>query len=1128
MPSAPLNSVLRYLHDVVAPKLEQCSDGELLHAFVSRHEEAAFAAIVRRHGALVLNVCRRVLGHEQDAEDAFQATFFVLARKAASLRNAGSLAAFLHGVAYRLSLRAKRDAARRRKHEKQAPLPSSRDKDDLAWRDVQALIEEEIERLPRKYRTPFIRCYLQGRSRAEAARELGIKEGTIWSRLSWARRRLQERLSRRGVALPAALATLALSDASSSAALFQLREAAVRSAQAFAARETLTDAAAVRAAVLAQAGMHTFAAGKGKTVVLAVVLLLATGTGGVFFQALTPQAPKDQPQTKTSLPPNNGHAPARVDLHGDPLPDGAVARLGTVRFRMSGLVYACAWSPDGKTLAASSVDKSVVFFDAATGRRLRQLQGNSSAATSLAYAPDGRTLAAGSENGTITVWNCKTAKMVRQFRAEDRGPIGRVWSLAYTPDGKGLISAGEDKIIRLWDPATGKEVRRFTGHKKDVRCAVLSPDGRTLISAAGEEIRLWETATGKLIRRLTEHKKPIRSLAVSADGKMLASASEDSTIYLWGTDTGAVRWRFDNAKQIQRATSWHALAFSPNGKILAIGGSDHGGSDYRLILLYAAKGDKFFEVAGVGNNTFKGGTSHDGGIQCVAFSPDGKKLVFSQNNSLEWGNVSSDKDHSNFSDHRSGVEQIFLRSDGQRLFTTSGFFDPQILEWDAASGRLIRRVPGAAQHAGLVSFSSDGKLMASISDDSDLHLLDAIAEKEIRTISIPFKERNTLLQEVTISPNGKRLAVIGPNGKSAGLFDASTGKQLLGMGPASDWTFSHPRFTPDSRILAIVGKEAIRFFGIDSNRELPSISLPQKRFSFASALSPDGRTLALSSHELTPQGWKARDTTLWETAGGKIRGTFSPPCGLRSMRFSPDGRLLAIGGEDRAVHLWDMRKGQWLRHWPGHLGEIGALAFSPDGRRLASGSEDASALIWDVSDLARDLPHRQALTRKEMDEMWSALASADAVHAYKAIRTLESDPERAVSLLAERLRYTPSAVAKQLASLIAQLDSEDFAVRERATTELLRLDWEAEPALRKALENKPSLETRQRVKQLLDDICKRVPSPKLLRMLRGIEILEQIGTREARRVIARLAEGTTRPAREAKAALERLREFALP
>jgi RNA polymerase sigma factor (sigma-70 family) len=193
------------------------TDGSLLERFVTGRDAAAFELLVRRHGPMVLGVCRRVTGHAQDAEDAFQATFLVLARRAASVRPRAAVGNWLYGVAYRTARRAKALAARRRAREKQVndmPHPATQPPADAF--QLEPLLDEELSRLPDKYRLPVVLCELEGQARKTVARQLGIPEGTLSSRLATARRLLAGRLARRGLA-PSVTGLAALSRLEASA-----------------------------------------------------------------------------------------------------------------------------------------------------------------------------------------------------------------------------------------------------------------------------------------------------------------------------------------------------------------------------------------------------------------------------------------------------------------------------------------------------------------------------------------------------------------------------------------------------------------------------------------------------------------------------------------------------------------------------------------------------------------------------------------------------------------------------------------------------------------------------------------------------------------------------------------------
>jgi RNA polymerase sigma-70 factor (ECF subfamily) len=344
MATAQAGTLLRHIQRLACSCVGQRSDHQLLDEFVGCAAEIAFAELVARHGPMVLRVCRRVLHHEQDVEDAFQAVFLVLARNARSIHKREALAGWLHGVAYRTAMKARRSAARRRNHEARLPEPMPLSTESPTWNEVQTVLDEEIQRLPMSLRSAFVLCVMQGKSGAEAAAELGCKVGALKSRVNRARGELRRRLADRGIQLAALLGALSVAESSARAAVSAtLAQSTIRIGLLVAAGEAAAGRIPSHVAALAAGVTRAMFLTKTKiaTALLLVASLLVAGAGVLARQ---PPPASEKAEGKTEKPkPAAAKEDARpaesdnvtiagqiVDLEGKPIA-GATLRIEKIK-----------------------------------------------------------------------------------------------------------------------------------------------------------------------------------------------------------------------------------------------------------------------------------------------------------------------------------------------------------------------------------------------------------------------------------------------------------------------------------------------------------------------------------------------------------------------------------------------------------------------------------------------------------------------------------------------------------------------------------------------------------------------------------------------------------------------------
>jgi RNA polymerase sigma factor (sigma-70 family) len=617
--------------------LKELPDQELLGRFSAGRDEAAFAALMRRHGAMVLDICRNMVRNEADAEDAFQATFLVLARRAGAIRRKSSVGSWLHGVAYRIALKAQADFARRQKRAARdaAPTPAA-PADDLTWREVQQALHAELDRLSESYRAPLVLCYLEGNTQDEAALLLGVSRATVKKRLESARALLRQRLARRGLGPAAVLALAAWPAASVSAAVPSLLfDAALKAVTTGAAALVVS----ARVAALTREVMRTMFLSKlfdtTAGLLIAGFLVVAVLIPGLYVlpppslaqqpAAQQQEKPQDAParqageagQDSVKVPKpgkwvnslaycNDGKSVALVLWNGAPRADtqaGSVVvwdlEKGKVehtlaefdKFDDDTLQY---WrvvaSKNGKAIAASATAGKVDYgairvWEAKTGKVLQTFEFSAQVQGAVALSADGKTAAGGdmiSAGGEVCVWNVASGKLLQRLATPNMDNA----SLALSENGKWIAAggwAGPDGLNRknklmVWDLQTGKLKYEWTDPNMvgSVGALAFSPDAGLLAAGGFDDgtVRLWDLQTGKLKHQLNGH--TIQTLAFSPDGKTLASAGMDGKIILWDVVKEKARDTLSgHGKDDQgRGPMVLGAVFSPDGRTLASGGGD--------------------------------------------------------------------------------------------------------------------------------------------------------------------------------------------------------------------------------------------------------------------------------------------------------------------------------------------------------------------------------------------------------------------------------------------------------------------------------------------------------------------------------------------------------------------------
>ncbi len=453
-------------------------------------------------------------------------------------------------------------------------------------------------------------------------------------------------------------------------------------------------------------------------------------------------------------------------------------------------IWSVEFSHSGLLLVSGSDDNTVKLWSVYTGLELKTLNGHSKGVNSVAFSPNDKLLASGSDDNTIKIWDVISGNEFKTLSTHS----GAVNSIAFSPDGKILASGSDDKTVKLWDLTNGQEIKTLQGHSDSVWGVVFSPDGKTLASGSRDgSIKLWDTLNGIEIGNLKGHSSSVSSIKFSPNGKILASGGHDYVIKLWDLNTSQEINTFSRTIDVVRS-----IAFSPDGKTIAVG-------DWKKIRLFNI----------VSQTEMKSLSGYSEAVSYIAVSQDGKFLASSSDNRILLWNISLGDRPIILSDFGIGSSLAFSCDSKILAFNLGGI----IKLWDVVTMQEIQTFKGHTELITSLSFSSDSTIMASASWDNTIKLWDLRSREELKTL----KGHSYKVNSIAFSPDNKILAS-GSDDKTIKFWEVSTGIELKTFA-INEYSIYSVMFSPDGKILASKSDKT-KFWNLATGDEVKYDKLP--------------------------------------------------------------------------------------------------------------------------------------------------------------------------------------------------------------------------------------------------------------------------------------------------------------